>query len=73
MKGKPATVKGSSGPLTEAHLRTLNTLIAACGETLQFCQACDECNINVDREAARTKEQLESARRIKARFFPKAV
>ncbi len=65
-------VKGQSGPLTERHLEVLNTLLAACHETLQFCGACKDCHLDVEQEIAKTKEQQEIASRIKARFFPTA-
>lgn len=64
--------KKSTGPLTEAHLRTLNKLIETCTATLDYCRVCEECNLDVSPEQRTTREQLDMAQRIKARFFPTA-
>ncbi len=62
----------STGPLTEQHLRVLNKVIETCSATLDYCKVCDDCNVDVSPERAKTEEQLEMAKRIKARFFPTA-
>lgn len=65
---KPATV----GPLDQRHLNVLNKLIELCDETLAYCRVCHECNLDVSPEQKKTEEQLDMAKRIKARFFPTA-
>lgn len=59
-------------PLTGEHLKVLDKLLLACAETEQYCQACEECNLDVTPERQKNKEQAEIARRIKAKFFPGA-
>lgn len=60
-------------PLTESDLDALNKLIRSCEETEQHCAQCEACNLDVDPERQKNRDQLETARKIKATYFPTAV
>lgn len=59
-----------NGPLKESDLPLLNRLIAKCEETLRECAKCEKCNLDVTPEKQKTEDQLETAKRIKATYFP---
>lgn len=60
-------------PLSEPDLASLNTLIRDCVETDEECQRCEKCNLDVSPERTKNAEQLETARKIKAAYFPNAT
>lgn len=64
--------KAKKGPLGPEHLEALNRLLDACGETAKMCGACEECHLDVTPEREKNAEQMEIARRLKAKFFPTA-
>lgn len=59
-------------PLGPEHLKVLDKVLAACAETAEYCRQCEECNLDVGPELKKNAEQMEIARRIKAKFFPNA-
>lgn len=59
-------------PLGPEHLKVLDKVLQACAETEQYCRACEECNLDVTPELKKNAEQMEIAKRIKAKFFPQA-
>jgi len=61
-----------NGPLTPDDLAALNKLIASCEHTERECAKCDACGLDVSPERAKNSDQLETARRIKATYFPNA-
>jgi hypothetical protein len=62
----------SKSPLTDADLPNLNKLIRDCEETLQLCAKCEACNLDLTPEREKTTDQLDTARKLKAAFFPTA-
>ena len=60
----------SRGPLTDAHLETINKLLRACAETEEYCKKCEACGLDVDPERTKNAEQMDIAKRLKAMFFP---
>ena len=59
-------------PLTVDDLAALNKVIASCEETERQCKQCEACNLDVTPESAKNADQLETARRLKATYFPTA-
>lgn len=49
----------------------LNKVIAATAETADYCRKCEDCGIDVAKEAKINAEQQEIASKLKAKFFPK--
>lgn len=59
-------------PLGPEHLKILDKVLQACAETHEYCKQCEACNLDVTPELKKNDEQMEIARRIKAKFFPGA-
>lgn len=59
-------------PLGPEHLKILDKVLQACVETGEYCKQCEECNLDVSPEQKKNAEQMEIAKRIKAKFFPGA-
>lgn len=53
-------------------LAALNKIIRDCEETASECNKCANCNLDVTPEQQQNAEQLDTARKIKATFFPNA-
>lgn len=62
----------TKSPLTDADLPNLNRVIRECEETLRLCSQCEACNLDVGPEREKTQDQLDTARKLKAAFFPTA-
>lgn len=63
-------VAKTKNPLTDADLKALNTLIQECTATAEMCAKCERCNLDVAPESEKNAGQLDTARKIKAEFFP---
>lgn len=57
-------------PLTKADGETLTKIIAACDETDVYLGKCAASNLDVDAEKRANDSQRETAKAIKAAFFP---
>lgn len=53
-------------------LDRLNKVLESCGETRQYLADCKDCGLDVDREIRVNDEQADVAKRIKAKFYPRA-
>lgn len=62
--------KQRTGPFTEEHLKTLDKVLKACAESAAYFAKCEACGLDVGKEAKANAEQAETARRMKAQFFP---
>lgn len=58
------------GPLTDEDYARLCEAEKMCTETADYLKRCEECGINVDPETRKNNEQLELARKMRAKFFP---
>jgi hypothetical protein len=60
------------GVLTDKHLQLLNSLLESCTATAEYCQGCIDCGIDAKPELRRNAEQLDMAKKLKAKHFPNA-
>jgi len=57
-------------PLTDEHCQCLDRVLETVPKALELAAACTDCGWDVSEQARVLKEQLEMARKAKAKFFP---
>lgn len=60
----------TSSPLTAEHCQCLDTILHSSPQALATAQKCTDCGLDMTDQMNTLKAQMDTAARLKAKFFP---